>query len=182
MPQAVADHLAEMEALPVALEANGFFRSMLREISGVLESVVGIEEASGFVGLVGASIGEQIDREYRLALEVRKLTRPQVAAVLVDLKRRIDGNFYVIAQDEEKIVLGSRRCPFGDKVIGRPSLCMMTSNVFGRIAAQSLGYARVELAETIAEGARECRIVINLTFDVQDDEPAGIEYFELPET
>jgi len=182
MPQAVVGHLAEMEALPVPLEPNEFFRSMLREISGVLESVVGLDEASGFVSLVGASIGEQIDREYRVALKAKKLTRQQVAAVLGDLKRRIDGDFYVIAQDQERIVLGNRRCPFGDKVIGRPSLCMMTSNVFGRITAQSMGYARVELAETIARGAPECRIVVHLTLDAQDDEPSGTEYFALPET
>jgi len=40
--------------------------------------------------------------------EVSRLTRDQVAAVLLDLKRRIQGDFYVIEQDDEKIVLGNR--------------------------------------------------------------------------
>ncbi len=44
--------------------------------------------------------------------------------------------------------------------LGRPSLCMMTSNVFGVIAAENLGYAKVALTETIALGAPGCRAVV----------------------
>jgi hypothetical protein len=39
---------------------------------------------------------------------------------------------------------------------------MMTSNVFGYIAAQNLGYARVELNNTIAMGHPGCKVVIHL--------------------
>ncbi len=31
-------------------------------------------------------------------------------------------------------------------------MCMMTSNVFGSIAAENLGYAKIELQETVATG------------------------------
>jgi hypothetical protein len=75
-----------------------------------------------------------------------------VRDVLVDLKQRIQGDFFVIEEDEGKIVLGNRVCPFEDKVLGRRSMCMMTSNVFGSIAAENLGYAKVELQQTIASG------------------------------
>jgi predicted ArsR family transcriptional regulator len=81
---------------------------------------------------------------------------------MVDLKRRINGDFHVIEQDEEKIVLGNRACPFGAKVKDRRSLCMMTSSVFGTIASQNLGYAKVELQQTIAHGAETCRVVVYL--------------------
>lgn len=37
---------------------------------------------------------------------------------------------------------------------------MMTSNVFGMIAASNLGYAKVELQETIAKGASGCRVIV----------------------
>ena len=74
--------------------------------------------------------------------------------MLVDLKRRIQGDFRVIEEDADRIVLGNRACPFGDKVLGRPSMRMMTSNVFGHIAADNLGYARVELQETVSRGTR----------------------------
>jgi hypothetical protein len=75
-------------------------------------------------------------------------------------------------------VLGNRACPFGDQVIGRPALCMMTSNVFGSIAADHLGYARVELQETIAQGSAGCRVVVHLDRPPGDVAVDGIEYFK----
>jgi hypothetical protein len=101
-----------------------------------------------------------------------------VRDVLVDLKRRIRGDFYVIAEDDEKIVLGNRACPFADKVAGRPALCMMTSNVFGVIAAENLGYAKVSLEQTIAEGHPGCRVVVYLRPTPAAEQAKGREYFQ----
>ncbi len=97
--------------------------------------------------------------------------------MLVDLKRRIQGDFYVIEQDDTKIVLGNRACPFAEKVLGRPSMCMMTSNVFGVIAAENLGYAKVVLDSTIAEGAPGCRVVVHLKSTPEAEAARGREYF-----
>jgi predicted ArsR family transcriptional regulator len=154
-------HLKILSA-PVPLERDVFLRALLRELAGTLEEVVGLTEASGFISVVGQRIGAQLDRDYRAALEVPRLSREQVVAVLVDLKRRIQGDFYVIEEDDERIVLGNRACPFEEKVLGRPSMCMMTSNVFGAITAENLGYAKVELQQTIAQGHGGCRVVIYL--------------------
>jgi predicted ArsR family transcriptional regulator len=148
--------------LPVPLDRDLFLRTLVRELSGTLQEVVGLEEAAGFVSVVGQTMGRQIEAEYRAALGAPVLTREQVAEVLVDLKRRIQGDFFVVEQNEDRIVLGNRACPFGDRVLGRPAMCMMTSNVFGVIAADNLGYARVELQETIAAGAPGCRVVVHL--------------------
>src|SRR3954468_19265113 len=152
-----------VSGLEISLDRDVFMRTLIRELSGTLEDVVGLQEASGFITVVGQVMGEQINESYRAAFGVPQLSRTQVADVLVDLKRRIEGDFFVIEQDDEKIVLGNRACPFAEKVIGRPSMCMMTSNVFGSIAADNLGYARVELQETIAQGHPGCRVVVWLT-------------------
>ena len=165
-----------IEDARIPLERDVFLRSLLRELTGSLEEVVGLEEASGYISVVGGAIGEQIGGEYRKALAVDKLDREQVARVLVDLKRRISGDFYVIEEREDRIVLGNRKCPFGDYVNDRPSLCMMTSNVFGRIAADNLGYAQVEVEESIARGHGGCRIVVHLK-PSQDVAPGAREYF-----
>ncbi len=101
-----------------------------------------------------------------------------MAAVLVDLKRRIQGDFFVIDEDEEKIVFGNRACPFAEKVIGRPAMCMMTSNVFGSIAAENLGYAKVVLEETIAGGSPGCRVVVYLKPTPDAEAATGREYFK----
>ena len=111
-------------------------------------------------------------------MQNRGLPREQVTAVLVDLKRRIQGDFYVIEESDEKIVLGNRACPFAEKVAGRPAMCMMTSNVFGVIAAENLGYAKVELQKTIAQGDAGCRVVVYLKPSPEAQGAPGREYFK----
>lgn len=163
--------------LSVPLERDVFLRTLVRELAGTLQDVVGLEEASGFVSVVGQNMGRQIDRDYKHALGVTQLTRQQVSDVLVDLKRRIRGDFYVIEETDQRIVFGNRACPFAEKVEGRPAMCMMTSNVFGSIAADNLGYAKVELQETIAMGASGCRVVVHLQPTPDAERCIGREYF-----
>jgi predicted ArsR family transcriptional regulator len=153
---------ANLRDLDVPLERDGFVRLLIRELAGTLEDVVGLQDASGYISVVGTAIGERLDASYRNALAVEQLSKQQVAEVLVDLKRRIQGDFFVLEETEDRIVLGNRACPFGELVRDRPSLCMMTSNVFGHIAAQNLGYASVDLEQTIAEGSPGCRVVVYL--------------------
>ena len=107
----------------VPLNRDVFLRTLIRELAGTLEEVVGLSDASGYISVVGRKIGEQLNSDYKAALGTSSLTREQVAAVLVDLKRRIQGDFYIIEESDEKIVLGNRLCPFAEKVIGRPSMC-----------------------------------------------------------
>ncbi|MGH8169899.1 MAG: methanogen output domain 1-containing protein [Steroidobacteraceae bacterium] len=151
-------------------------RTLIRELAGTLQEVVGTEDASGFISVVGQRMGAQINNSYKAALQLAKLDRRLLAEVLVDLKQRIQGDFFVIEETEEKIVLGNRACPFGDKVIGRPAMCMMTSNVFGSIAAENLGYAKVVLEETIAQGAPGCRATIYLNPTEGAQQANGREY------
>jgi predicted ArsR family transcriptional regulator len=160
----------------VPLERDVFLRTLVRHLAGTLQDVVGVEEASGFVSVVGQRMGEEINTAYRRALALPSLSRDQVAEVLVDLKRRIQGDFFVLEQDEEKIVFGNRACPFAEKVVGRPAMCMMTSNVFGYIASDNLGYAKVSLEETIAQGASGCRVVVYLKPTPEAQSAEGREY------
>lgn len=164
--------------LDLPLDRDRFLRTLLRELSGTLQNVIGLDEASGFISVVGQRIGDQINESYRNALGVTELTREQVAEVLVDLKRRIKGDFFIIEQNEDRIILGNRCCPFGDKVIDRPALCMMTSNVFGVITAENLGYAKVEIEEAIARGDSGCRVIVHLKPTEKVRSMAGREYFK----
>ena len=164
------------------LERDLFLRSLIRELAGTLEGVVGIEQASGFISMVGQRIGEWLDQGYREGLSQDSLEVDQVAHALVDLKRRIQGDFSIISVDDEKIVFGNKRCPFEDKVKDRPSLCMMTSNVFGSIAANNLGYAKVELQETIAMGHEGCKVVVYLKRTPDAFDAEGREYFKVTKT
>lgn len=175
---AIVSDRSNLIVADVPLERDVFLRSLLRHLAGTLQDVVGLEEASGFVSVVGQQIGGEINAGYKQALAVSQLNRAQVADVLVDLKRRIKGDFYVIEETEDKIVLGNRACPFEDKVLGRPALCMMTSNVFGSIAADNLGYAKVVIEQAIARGDGGCRVVVHLKASDEAQRATGREYFK----
>lgn len=169
--------LPVIQQLPIDLHRDDFMRTLLRELSGTLQDVVGLDETAGFISVVGQRMGDRINDDYRSALAVSKLTRQQVAQVLIDLKRRIEGDFFIIEESDEKIVLGNRTCPFGDKVVDRPALCMMTSNVFGLIASDNLGYAKVSIEEAIALGHQGCRVVVYLQPTEEARAAEGREYF-----
>jgi predicted ArsR family transcriptional regulator len=180
MPMADLPIIQTAAGLDVPLNRDVFLRTLIRELSGTLEDVVGLKEAAGFISVVGQNVGDQMNHDYRSAFRVDHLSREQVAEVLVDLKRRIEGDFYIIEETEERIVLGNRACPFGNKVLSRTSMCMMTSNVFGAIAADNLGYAKVELQQTIARGDATCRVVVYLKPTPESDGAQGREYFQAP--
>jgi hypothetical protein len=167
----------ENPQLNVPLERDVFLRTLLRELSGTLQDVVGVEEASGYISVVGAAVGEKLNGMYRAALHVDRLTAEQVGEVLVDLKRKISGDFRIVESHEDRIVLASATCPFGEFVLGRPALCMMTSNVFGHIAAENLGYARVAIDSAIARGDPACHVTVYLTPAKAPDSVAR-EYFK----
>ena len=169
-----------MKDLTLPLDRDLFFRKMIRAFAKSLEETVGMEEASGYVALVGSEVGNWIEEQYRDSAGKKQFTPRELAELLVDLKRRIGGDFFIIDVTDEAIVLGNNACPFAELAVGRPSLCRMTSNVFGRITANQLGYARVDLPETIAKGDGKCRIVIHLkpdrTADDEDHEFFRVEH------
>lgn len=161
----------------VGLCLQDFSVSLVSHLARTLEEVVGLSDAEGFISVVGHRMGNEISEEYKTALALPKLDRKTVAEVLVDLKKRINGQFSVVEQDENKIVLKNLACPFGEKVIGKESLCMMTTNVFGTITAENLGYARVALDKTIARGDGHCHVVVFLKPATDATESRGREFF-----
>lgn len=168
----------EPSALNIELDPDLFMRKMLRELTGLLQDVVGIDEAEGYINSVGSAVGAWIEQKYRDEMGDIDLEPEAIAGIFVDLKRRIGGEFYVISVDEDKIVVGNHRCPFGSMAHRRDGLCMMTSNVFGRIAADHVGYARVDLEETIARGSNECRIVVYLSPN-ENASPDARDYYRI---
>ena len=88
----------------------------------------------------------------------------QTADLYVGLKNAIGGRFRVAERHDDRIVLTTDACPFGEAVRRSPSLCRMTSSVFGGIAARNVGGgAAVQLEERIAVGDPGCRVVVWLT-------------------
>lgn len=159
-----------LNPLPALSEAGSagftrepFLRALLVELTRAVQHDLGPAAAERLIASVGATVGAQMEREFRRAREVVGRLSPQrVAECYVRLKAAIDGDFYPIEIGEERIVLGNRRCPFGEAVRAAPGLCRMTSSVFGGIAARNTGGAVVQLDERIAVGDPECRVTILL--------------------
>lgn len=175
-PQSLGPIIDDLATREIGIDRDNFMRRLLRDLTGTLQDVVGEREARGFVAVIGARMGDYFNGLYCRALGRERLDRSELAGALVDLKRRIDGDFYVREIGEDSIELGNRRCPFGAYVEGRPTLCMMTSNVFGRMGAENLGYAKVEIEHAIADGQRECLVRVH-TNPARAGAVRGVEYF-----
>src|SRR5436190_9439316 len=165
-----------MAGLHVPLDRNSYLRALLGSLADTFEGVIGQRDAAGFVSIVGQRIGEEVTQNDRDALGKKRLSASEVAQALCDFQRRVAGDFFVIEQDDEKIVLGNRACPFAERVFGHASLCMTTSGTFSVMAAQNLGYAKVVIEQAIAQGHPGCRVVIHLKPGAQGE---GREYYEV---
>jgi anti-sigma regulatory factor (Ser/Thr protein kinase) len=159
---------------------ESFLRALVVQLAQALEFQHGPDAAEAAVAQVGTDVGGQMEEEYRRAKGVvGRMSPDQMADCYVRLKHAIDGGFFVVEADEDRIVLGNTRCPFGDAVRLAPSLCRMTSSVFGGIAARNNdGPVLVTLEERIAVGDPGCRVIVCL--DEEKSPAAGFAHRYLP--
>ena len=157
---------------------ESFLRALVVQLAQTLEFDHGPDAAERAVAQVGADVGGQMEEEFRRAEQVvGRMTPEQMGHCYTRLKHAIDGGFYVIEASEDRVVLGTTRCPFGDVVRRAPSLCRMTSSVFGGIAARNNdGPVTVLLEERIAVGDPGCRVVVHLRDDGSGGSAFGHRY------
>jgi anti-sigma regulatory factor (Ser/Thr protein kinase)/predicted ArsR family transcriptional regulator len=152
------------EASPEGFGKEPFLRALVVQLATSVDEQQGPDAAEAAVAQVAADIGGQMEEEFRRARGiVGRLTTEQIADCYVRLKSAIDGGFRVSEMSGSRIVLVNDRCPFGDAVKKAPSLCRMTSSVFGGIAARnSERSVDVFLEERIAMGDDRCVVVVDL--------------------
>ena len=150
------------EAGPGGFGKEPFLRALVVQLAAAVEAQQGPDAGAQAVTQVGVDVGGRMEDEYRAARGVvGRMTPEQIAECFVRLKGAIEGRFRVVEVTDEQIVLTNDRCPFGDVVQRAPSLCRMTSSVFGGIAARnSESGASVTLEERIAVGDPGCRVVV----------------------
>lgn len=95
--------------------------------------------------------------------------------LVVGLKNKIGGGFSLDSANNQCIRVKNSCCPFGEGVTHFPELCRMTSSVFGGIAARNFGYAKVEIAKSIARGGGGCDVSVYLNEEEAKGRP-GLEY------
>ncbi|WP_191279609.1 methanogen output domain 1-containing protein [Nocardioides flavus (ex Wang et al. 2016)] len=170
------------EALPEgAFGKESFLRALVVQLAQTIEAQHGQDAADAAVAQVGTDVGGRMLDEFRLAESVvGRMTPEELGRCYVRLKHAIDGGFSVEEATADRIVLVNDRCPFGDVVQQAPSLCRMTSSVFGGIAARNSEQgASVLLEERIALGDAGCRVVVELGIPRERADPAA-HYYAAP--
>lgn len=158
----------------VARSQSQICRQLVGFLTASLRDLLGEEAAESLMAQAGQTVAEGLDACYRKEFRVNKLSRAQVASVFVDPKTTIGWPFHVLYESDDRIELSTEACVSEELTEGYSALCMITSNVFGVIAAENLGYARVTVDQSTTSGNGGCRISIHLE---PDESAAGREYF-----
>lgn len=163
---------------PIALDRDTFMRRLIASLGLLNEGILGSDVAGAYIMNVGLSMGAAIEAEYKRFWELdRPFTVDEYTHVIVDLKQKINGNFSLVANDPTKVVVRTTSCPFDAFVRQSPSLCFMTSSVFGGIAARNFGYAKVVLHKRIALGDPGCYVTVHLQRTPEAEASVGKEYY-----
>jgi predicted ArsR family transcriptional regulator len=138
---------------------EAFLGAVTASLAQTVERSYGPAAAGAAVATVGLAMGARVEEEYRRTRQLTdRLTAQQMAELYVEMKASIGGDFFVISVDDDEVVLGNRRCPFGAAVTESPSLCQMTTSAFAGVATRNTGHGEVRLEQRIAVGDRECRV------------------------
>lgn len=161
----------------IQLDRDVFMRTLLVNISYLLENNLGTIWLEQYIARVGLSMGAWIEDEYRKICGLEgDLTPQQFAEIVVDLKRHIGGEFFIDSVAQAAVTVASTTCPFGEIVGRSPGLCRMTSSVFGGIAARNFGYSKVSIGQAIARGDTNCRVTVFLGHSDEAEAAPGDEY------
>src|SRR5579875_3142766 len=163
---------------PIPLDRDIFMRRLITSLGHLNEGILGSDLTGAYIMNVGLSMGDAIEEEYKRFWGIdRSFTLDEYAHVIVDLKQKIQGNFSLVSKDPQKVVVRTTSCPFDSLVHQSPSLCFMTSSVFGGIAARNFGYAKVVLHQRIALGDDGCYVSVYLQPTPEAEAAVGKEYF-----
>lgn len=171
------DTKPERFTTPIALNRDIFMRQLIAGLGHLNEGILGSNLTGAYIMNVGLSMGAAIEEEYKHFWGIdRSFTLDEYAHVIVDLKQKIQGNFTLVSKDPLKVVVRTTSCPFDTLVRQSPSLCFMTSSVFGGIAARNFGYAKVVLHQRIALGDPGCYVTVYLQRTPEAQAAIGKEY------
>ncbi len=137
------------------LTANKFLGKLITQYAHIHQRAIG-SEAQEYIKQLGIRTGEWLEAYYNEPT----WTPDDYAHSIVDIKNAIGGEFFISEVTADYVVVKSNKCPFGSQVKDAPHLCMMTSSVFGGIAARHFQYGEVNLRQRIALGDPNCEVMI----------------------
>ncbi|MBM7551931.1 methanogen output domain 1-containing protein [Thalassobacillus pellis] len=158
------------------LDSRLFLAKLISQYAHIHQKTAG-PVANEYIRQLGIRTGEWFENFYDYIPE--PWTLDDYANVIIDIKNSIGGHFEIDEIHTDHVIVKATECPFGKEVQQAPHLCMMTSSVFGGIAARKFGYAKVKLQKQIALGDSGCEVVI---YFEPNEEVEGEVYEDLPIT
>ncbi|MCA8882185.1 MAG: methanogen output domain 1-containing protein [Rhodobacteraceae bacterium] len=143
-------------------DRSDFAISLLANLSDMFVAMDSVSATEDAIAYAGRLFARELTERLMEQNGDEPLDHKDLAEAMVEMKRRIGGEFDIVSADPEKIVLRARVCPFGKRVVGRPQLCTMTKQVFAQMAEDHVGHGQVDIPKSIARGDRACEVVINL--------------------
>jgi len=156
-----------------------FLQTFVLELMHASEQL-GQEQCQQLIEQIAKTAGCFFEELYRSDKKNKqeKLGIESYIELILGLKNNIGGNFSLSSSNHDCISVCNSSCPFGEKVVNFPELCGMTSSVFGGIAARNFGYAKVEIAKSIAKHDGCCEVYIHLNPETAKNRK-GIEYRDI---
>ena len=153
-----------------------FLQTFIIELMHASEQL-GPEQCQQLIENIALTAGCFFEEVYRSSSDNKNdaLNIENYIDLILGLKNNIGGNFSLTSSNQDCIAVCNSRCPFGEEVVNFPELCRMTSSVFGGIAARNFGYAKVEIAKSIARNNDCCEVYIHLNPEKAKDRQ-GTEY------
>ena len=153
-----------------------FLQTFIIELMHASEQL-GPEQSQQLIENIASTAGCFFEEVYRSGRDQKggSLNIESYIELILGLKNNIGGNFSLSSSNQDCIAVCNSSCPFGEKVVNFPELCRMTSSVFGGIAARNFGYAKVEIAKSIAQQDGCCEVYIHLNPESAKNRQ-GIEY------
>jgi len=164
--------MAKLWYIPVNMNRDIFLTQTINELALNIDK----NQIKRTLNKIGLKLGKQIEQLYKEFYSVEKLNISQLTEALVDVEKKIGGNFSVVEKTPEKIIFKNNKCPFGnDRIKECPELCAITSSIFGIMASKNFAYSKVCLKKTIAK-EDEDYIVIFLKKTRESEKEKGKYY------
>lgn len=152
-----------------------FLQTFVLELMHAAEQQ-GKTHSEDLIEYIARTAGRFFEETYRDERDINdELDRDSYIELILGLKNKIGGGFSLESADAHCVRVKNTCCPFGEGVTHFPELCRMTSSVFGGIAARNFGYAKVEIAKSIARKDGGCDVFVYLNPEAAKNRP-GIEY------
>ena len=158
------------------LTPNIFLQTFIIELMHASEQL-GHDQCQQLIEHIAQTAGCFFEEIYRSdkGNKEKNLDIESYIELILGLKNNIGGNFSLSSSNQDSIAVCNSSCPFGENVVNFPELCGMTSSVFGGIAARNFGYAKVEIAKSIARHDGCCEVYVHLDPEIAKNRQ-GIEY------